>query len=91
MELSGLGFIDDREQVAAHSIAHRLDYAEDGVGGDRGIYSVAAHFEDMSARRGGQGLAGGHDPELRGHHGAGLRAARFRLRFLLSGQWNSQQ
>ena len=51
------------------------DAQRTSVGGNGGVDRVTAHFENVHAGRGGQGLAGGDDSELGLDHGAGLPTA----------------
>ena len=67
VELLGLGVPDDGEQVAADAARHRLDHAEDGVGGDGRVDGVATLLKNLDRRRRRQRLAGRRHP-LTGHH-----------------------
>ena len=53
----GLGVPDDGEQVAADAVGGRLDQAEDGIRGDRGVDGVAPVLQDADRRGGRQRLA----------------------------------
>ena len=74
VQLPGLGFINDREQIAADAVHGRLDHSERRVGRDGRVDRIAAFFEHARARLRRQRLAGRHDAELRDHHRASLIA-----------------
>ena len=66
VELAGLRFVVDREQVAADAVVVRLDEAHHRVGRDRGIHRVAAALENLHAGPRRQRLARRDDAVLGG-------------------------
>ena len=62
-----LGFVDDREQIAADAVHLGLDDAEHGVGRNRRVGRGAAALEDLHPRARGQRLARSDDAERRGY------------------------
>ncbi len=74
IEFVGFGIVDDDEQIAADAVHHRGDHAHHGVGGDGGIDSVAAVFEDLHPGLRGQRGFGGYDAVGGNNHRARLSA-----------------
>ena len=69
VNLAALGFVDDREQVAADAVHHRGDKSHGGIGGNSRVDRVAAAFEDGDAGPRADGLLGGDDAILGNDHG----------------------
>jgi hypothetical protein len=57
---------DDRKQIAADSIHHRLDHTEDRVSGNGRIDRAPTLTKDIECRLRGEGLTGRHHPLPRG-------------------------
>ena len=64
--------VNDREEIAAHSVHHRRDDAHYGVGGERRIDGVATRREYRSPRLGCKRVLAGDDAPGRHHHRSGL-------------------
>ena len=79
VEFPGLGFVHDREEVAAHAVVHRRDEAHHRVGRDRRIDRVAAMFEDRGTDLRRNHALARHDPGARDDHRPRLRSV-LRLR-----------
>ena len=74
IQFSSLRFVNDDEQVAAHSVHHGLHDAHHGVRGDRGINRVATPRQNHRASLRSQRAFGGHDSATRHNHGSRLRS-----------------
>ncbi len=70
VELAGPRLIDQREQVATDTVAGRLHQTNRRVGSDCRVGGVAATFEDLQTRAGGQRLTRRDDAIGRGDHRA---------------------
>ncbi len=60
---------DQHEAIAADAGHRRLDDAERGGGGDRGVDRVAAGAQDVDGDQGGEGMGGCGRAALRDHRG----------------------
>src|ERR1041385_1818160 len=61
VELSGPGFVNDREQVATHAALHWRDDAHAGICRDGGINGVAALRKNLRGGLGSKRMFGGDD------------------------------
>jgi hypothetical protein len=66
---------DDRKQIAADSIHHRLDHTEDRVSGNGRIDRAPTLTKDIECRLRGEGLTGRHHPLPRDHLGPRRKAS----------------
>src|SRR2546425_4538448 len=72
-QLIRLRVINNREQIAADAVHHRLYHTHHRVRRNRGIHSISAAFENAHARLRGQWRFRCHNPIARNHHRPPLR------------------